>query len=212
MLNGAYFKNIDTEAKAYLVGLLLADGCITTNKGVYRQIQLHISSSDMYLAELIKNETESTRKIYISPKGDRCMFRDSSDEMTADLARFGIVPNKTGHEKPNFEDIPDELLNHTIRGLIDGDGWISISNTSTGRVVTSVGLCGSYDTCHYVSNLLYDKLGVGPLTPSKVKDKDCYKIGYSSLHDDKIVIEYLYKNASVGLKRKYDKALTIYNM
>lgn len=212
MLNGAYFKHIDTEAKAYLVGLLLADGCITKHHGIYRQIQLHISSNDIYLAELLKEETESNRKIYISPNGERCMFRDSSDEMVRDLSRFGIVPNKTGNEQPNFNDIPDNLLHHTIRGLIDGDGWLSISNTSTGRVVTNVGLCGSYDTCFYVSQLLFNKLGVGPLSPSKVKDKDCYKIGYSSLSDNKKIIKYIYSNASVGLKRKYEKALDICNM
>ena len=53
MLNGAYFKHIDTEAKAYLVGLLLADGCITKHHGVYRQIQLHLSTKDIEIVKLL---------------------------------------------------------------------------------------------------------------------------------------------------------------
>ncbi len=72
--------------------------------------------------------------------------------MVQDLLKFGIEPQKTGHEKLIDEYIPRELLRHTIRGLIDGDGWYSISNTASGRQVTSVGICGSYDICDYIQN------------------------------------------------------------
>jgi len=212
MLNDYYFENIDTEEKAYLIGFLLADGCITKHHGVYRQIQLHLSIKDFEIVELLKTETESTRKLYVSPNNERCMFRESSDIMVGHLSKFGIVPCKTGNETPNFSAIPGDLIRHTLRGLIDGDGWVSISDTYTGKSVTSVGICGSFQVCNYVTNKLHDELGVGILTPSKVKDKNCYKVGYSSLKDNKLIVKYLYDGATVGLKRKYEKAYIIYNM
>ena len=212
MLNDFYFSDIDTEAKAYFVGYLLADGCITKHNGEYRQIQLHLSIRDIDILNRLKEETESNRKIYISPDGNRCMFRDNSYIMAEDLARFGIVPNKTGLEDPDFSDIPTHLLRHTIRGLIDGDGWISISHTSTGRTVTSIGICGSEMTCRYVTEFLSFNVGVGVLKPSKVKNKNCYKLGYSSLLDNKAIIKYLYKDAEIFLNRKYEHALEILNM
>ena len=212
MLNDYYFEKIDSEEKAYFIGLLLADGCITKHHGVYRQIQLHLAIKDLEIVEKLKSITESTRKLYISPDRTRCMFRESSDIMVEHLSRFGIVPCKTGNEKPNFDSIPRELIRHTIRGLIDGDGWLSISNTYTGRVVTSIGICGSYYVCDYVTRLLNEEIGVSILTPSKVKDKDCYKIGYASLSDAKIIIEYLYSGATIGLSRKFERAKIIYQM
>lgn len=212
MLNEYYFEKIDNETKAYFIGFLLADGCITKHHGIYRQIQLHLSIEDLEIVELLKDVTESTRKLYISPDNRRCMFRESSDIMVNHLSRFGIIPCKTGNETPNFDSITKELIRHTIRGLIDGDGWLSISNTRTGGVVTSIGICGSYNVCSYVTQLLSSELGISVLTPSKVRDKDCYKIGYSSLRDAKLIIEYLYSGAKVGLSRKYERAHIIYNM
>lgn len=212
MLNDTYFSKIDDEAKAYFVGYLLADGCITKHHGLYRQIQLHLSSKDIEIVEKLKEVTESNRKIYISPNGERCMFRDCSDTMVKDLAKFGIVPCKTGHEQPDFSSIPNHLLNHTLRGLIDGDGWISIGQSCYGKRIVSLGICGSKYTCKYVTHLLFEKVSVHILSASKVKDKDCYKLGYTSLDDVKNIIRYLYSNATIGLTRKYKNACEIMNM
>lgn len=212
MLNDNYFSTIDDETKAYFVGYLLADGCITKHHGVYRQIQLHLSSSDIKIVEKLKEVTESNRKIYISPNGERCMFRDSSDIMVSDLSKFGIVPCKTGNEQPDFSSIPGHLLNHAIRGLIDGDGWISIGQSCSGKRIISLGICGSKYTCEYVTHILSEKTGVSMLSASKVKDKDCYKLGYTNINDVKNIIRYLYNNATIGLTRKYNNAYKIMNM
>ena len=92
------------------------------------------------------------------------------------------MPKKTGCEKPDFSTIPTGLLRHTIRGMIDGDGWISISNTSTGRVAVSIGICGSYDMCETFTRYFNQALGLGLLTPSKVKDKKQNKLNFVSIY------------------------------
>jgi hypothetical protein len=213
MVDDYYFNNIDTEAKAYFVGYLLADGCINkSTHGGYNVVQLHLSTKDIDIIYYLQEETSNTRKIYIDKDYTRCAYRATSQIMVDDLARFGIVPRKTGIENPDFSTIPDELMHHAIRGLIDGDGWISISNTSTGKIVTSLGICGSYETCQFVTNELAKRVDVGILSPSKVKDKNCYKIGYTSLSDAKTIINFLYKDSTVRLERKYNKAMEILGM
>lgn len=211
MVNDNYFRDIDDEAKAYYVGYLLADGSITkgSHSDEYNVVQLHLAFKDYGIIELLQQLTGNTRKIYVDAKQTRCMYRASSLTMVNDLARFGIVPKKTGCEKPDFSTIPTDLLRHTIRGMIDGDGWISISNTSTGRVAVSIGICGSYDMCETFTRYFNQALGLGLLTPSKVKDKNNYKLGYSSIADCKRIIEHLYSNSIVYLRRKAEKAKII---
>lgn len=211
MLNDSYFETIDCEEKAYFIGYLLADGCITKSNGVYNQVQLHLAYKDYEIVEKLHEVTSCDNKIYVNPTYTRCMFRSISSKMVNDLAKYGITPNKTGQENPEFETIPNELIHHTIRGLIDGDGWICISDTLYGTK-TSVGICGSYDTCHFVTEKLHEEIGVKSLKVSKVKNKNCYKIAYSSLKDDKSIIKYLYADATIYLSRKYDKANEILSM
>lgn len=207
LLHEDYFSVIDTEAKAYLIGFLLADGCITrASTGEYKQVQLHISTVDYDIVNTLQRETGNTAKVYVSPENTRCMFRASSIKMTKDLAKFGIVPRKTGEETPNFSSIPTQLLRHTMRGLVDGDGWISIGESSTGKLTTSVGVCGSYMECLEFTEYVHNSLGLNLLHPSKVKGKNCFKLGYSSLRDGKIIVNNLYSDCRVVLKRKLAKA------
>ena len=42
--------------------------------------------------------------------------------MATDLAKYGIIPRKTGHEFLPIDEIPDNLIRHFIRGFFDGDG------------------------------------------------------------------------------------------
>ena len=213
MVNDYYFRNIDTEAKAYFVGYLLADGCINkSTHGGYNVVQLHLSYKDIEIIELLQAETCNTRKIYVDKNYTRCAFRATSDIMVNDLARFGIVPRKTGCEHPDFSYIPSELLRHAFRGMIDGDGWLSISHTSTGKLSTSVGICGSFDMCQYFTQYISEVLGKNMLSPSKVKNKNCYKIGYSSLKDGKDIIRLLYGDSTIRLSRKYERAKEILNI
>ena len=210
-LNHNYFSNIDTEDKAYFIGLLLADGSINKRRGEYTIVSLHLAIQDLDIVEKFKYCTESENTIYIGNKS--CAIRLTSRQMVKDLANYGIVPVKTGTETPKFGSIPDKLLRHTIRGLIDGDGWYSISNSNT-KIVTSVGICGSYNVCDYVQNYFSKVLGTGHLKVSKVKDKNCYKIGYSSLNTAIAIaiVNHLYKDSVIFIDRKKDNANNILSL
>lgn len=205
-VNHDYFSCIDTEDKAYFLGLLLADGTINKRREEYTIVSLHVSQQDIDIVEKFKHYTQSENKIYIGSKINDCALRITSRKMVNDLSKFGIIPQKTGKNTICVDDIPEDLIRHFIRGLIEGDGWYSISNTSTGRVVTSVGVCGDYNTCDFVQQWFQKILGTSPLKVSKVKNKNCYKIGYSSYDVGCRIVDYLYKDATVFINRKMEKA------
>ena len=50
-INHNFFENIDSEAKAYLLGFLAADGNVSHNTN---KITLHIGEKDVYVANLLK--------------------------------------------------------------------------------------------------------------------------------------------------------------
>jgi len=56
-----YFKNIDTEIKAYLLGLFAADGCIYSS-ACSKLFIIQMKSEDAYMIDFIKNELQAPRK------------------------------------------------------------------------------------------------------------------------------------------------------
>jgi hypothetical protein len=123
-----YFSQIDTVNKAWLLGFLAADGSITRNRNA---IKLSLSSVDLEILEKIKKELKIERNIMTSISSNG--FEISSLEWSSlqhkqDLARYGIVNNKTylPMKLPEFKD--DDLKLAFILGFFDGDGSISTHN------------------------------------------------------------------------------------
>ena len=201
-VNHNYFSEIDAEEKAYFIGLLMADGCVSCKRGEYKTIRLHLSLVDIDIIEKFKRCVKSNHKISITENS--CELKFTSQQMADDLSRFGIVPQKSTRENPHFDSIPKSLLKYTIRGLFDGDGWYTGFDYK-GKYKTNIGICGSYDVCEYVRDYFYREIGLNDkLKVVKVKDKDCYKIGYSSKNDFIKIYNHMYRDANIFINRKYD--------
>lgn len=117
--NHSYFRRIDTEEKAYLLGLLATDGNVSGGT-----ISLALKARDRVLLEHFE------QAIGLRPSSIRPMLKGmlrtsvSSVEMAGDLARLGVVPNKTMTLRWP-EGVPENLERHYLRGVFDGDGGIS---------------------------------------------------------------------------------------
>ena len=78
----------------------------------------------------------------IQRKKDQYYFSIVEPEWVKDLAKFGIVPNKSTTSTFYVDDIPVELRRHFLRGLFDGDGLCYINESNNGRLV--VGFCSHF--------------------------------------------------------------------
>jgi len=78
-----------------------------------------------------------------------------STEMANDLAKFGVVPRKT-----STVDMPilnETVMPHLIRGMIDGDGCVSI-NSTTNKI--SCSFCGNEQSVTHLRDYLVSHLHI----------------------------------------------------
>ena len=128
--NELFFSNINTEAKAYWLGFIFADGCVIRRKyGNKNLIALRIGLSyrDNDHLELFLKDIESSNAIAYCGNGNECRVSLNSDRLVKDLENLGCVKRKS-LKLTKLPDMPDKLVRHFIRGYFDGDGCISFQN------------------------------------------------------------------------------------
>lgn len=124
--NEDFFHIIDTEEKAYWLGFLMADGCVSQKENGYAN-SIHIGLARQDRQHLVKfNKSIDTDKpIYDfkSQGNDKSEIEISSNKMFNDLYSLGCVPNKT--YKITWVNLDNDSLQFAfIRGYFDGDGSI----------------------------------------------------------------------------------------
>ena len=118
-LNESYFDVIDTEAKAYWLGFITADGGVIKDAKT-NALRVELAERDGDHVRLLAQALGSDK-----PPWRRRTFVGSSFDswrMVESLDRLGITPRKSGIVKPWAG--PADLMNHYWRGLFDGDGTI----------------------------------------------------------------------------------------
>lgn len=86
---------------------------------------------------------------------------------------------------------------HLIRGLIDGDGWISFK----GR---QIGYCGNKECVTYLRDYLVENLNVYKVKVLNIK-KNLWQVVWCSKKDIQLIGDYIYKDKQdCFLQRKYD--------
>jgi len=130
--NSAYFKEIDTEDKAYWLGFIAADGYISKTKYKNDVLGISLAVKDYSHLEKFKKSISYTGDIkeyissgYAKSKYSRIAIRDSN--VVNDLLSHGIKYNKSLTLDFDSILVPDFLMNHFIRGYFDGDGCITYS-------------------------------------------------------------------------------------
>lgn len=196
--NKDYFETIDTEEKAYFLGFLMADGCISSSHVNYHiKLELQEKDADVINAFLIaigsKNAVSKiTKGNYI---GNSVSL--SCKKMFYDLVNHGFLEHKSGNEIiPNT--IPDELVRHFIRGYFDGDGCAAkdgrISIVGGIKILKDIASCAGiadYNIYEFKNTSV-----VCDLRYSKENSKSFYN--------------YLYKDANIFLYRKWIRLFNVH--
>jgi hypothetical protein len=120
------FDEIDTGSKAYWLGFISADGCVTDN-GVVR---IALAGQDEGHLVKLKRDLQATHPIRgVTPKGrakHQSALSINSRKLAGGLRAHGVVPRKSLTMKPPTK-VPLHLLRHYWRGMVDGDGSLFVS-------------------------------------------------------------------------------------
>ena len=121
-VNHSAFQVIDTHQKAYLLGFLLADGCVMLPRpGICRSVvNLKILAGDIQVCHMIQSVAGGNLRFM--ENGYRVIWEVNSDAIVADLIALGITPRKTFTASLKWDLIPADLHGAVLAGLIDGDG------------------------------------------------------------------------------------------
>lgn len=205
-LNHNYFDIIDTEEKAYFLGLLYADGSNDTDRS---KIRISLQESDLEILEKFNSSIESNRPIkFINLNDDDSNHKNiyllsiSSRNMSDKLAEVGCFKNKMYTLKfPTANQVPEHLLQHWLRGMWDGDGTSSLFE-SKNKLKMSASLVGTLDICENVREKILDKIYI---KSSLYNYRNSYSVALSSCRNVYNFYTWLYKDASIYLNRKFLK-------
>ena len=206
--NYHYFDQIDTPNKAYILGFLYADGCNYMNdKNATYHWQIELQRQDADILRDMMRELEYDGKLrevthrYTHRKDvETSMFYVCNHHMCDALCRVGVHPHKT-YDTTWPEWMPDELVPHFIRGLLDGDGCIH----KTG-MVDIAGTDGLIKPLCEVIERLTGITFCMRHAPNVGHTAYCYT-GVRTARD---FLDWIYKDADLKLKRKYDRYVSLY--
>ena len=208
-LNHQYFENIDDENKAYWLGFLTADGSIGNSRG---GLSIEVTLKEDDKSHLIKfcNSIDFYRepKIYKTNYGTNCarvIF--NSEIMVNSLNKLGLYKDKSFSATP--QTLKEELQRHYWRGLIDGDGSITIA-APHGFKALRINYLGTKSLGDAFSNLSLQVTGFKPKV-SQVKSSPTTYLTVLCGSNALSMARYIYLDASVYLNRKYEIYLNALN-
>ena len=208
------FDSIDTEEKAYWAGFIMGDGQIEEYKrsradgSIYINYRLNINLkySDIdHLQKFLKFLNCTTKKIkkvnVKMPSGniaEVANLRISSRPLSLALIDKGIIPRKSLNE-PEPSGIPEHLVRHFIRGLLDADGYISDINKTS----PCAEICDGKILMNWVKKY-YPYLNLK-------EDKYCSGLYYVLTKKENVLsfLNSLYENSTIYLERKYQRYLSM---
>ena len=204
--NEHIFDSIDTEEKAYWLGFIYADGCVTKNRN---QFEISLKGSDVNhlykFNKFMQYQGNNVKMGTVNCNGKictRCRWSIVNKHLKERLIEIGCVPNKSLILKfPNLTIFSDKKLVYSfIRGYFDGDG--SLFNSGNRIIIKIIG------TKEFLTSL-------NSIFPSKVIKKDprtksnTYSYDIYKRSDVLTFLNLIYKNANIFLDRKYQKYINI---
>lgn len=198
-----FFSAIDTDAKAWALGLLAADGNVSRRSN---SIHLSLKAGDADAVEKLRALVCPTAPVVRRASRDshtRLMTEYAhltwnSKQTKEDLARCGVTPAKSKTLVPWAG--PEHLLPAYWRGILDGDGSWSIYGRK-GYVIRrhSLSLTGTRAVAEGFRDFVFARVGV---IPSVCPSRTAWVCMVSNMTAIKAIVPIIYSNATVWLDRK----------
>jgi hypothetical protein len=210
-----YFQEIDDQNKAYILGLIYADGNIYKNR-----VQLYLVESDLKILEQISALLCGDKNLIKKKAGGVCKFKNNSKTyyrkpqvgicvsrktLINDLKKHGVQNNKTF--KIRFPKLKNELYRHFIRGYFDGDGcfYNSLVYKNNNRIQITSNKFFIQQMKKFLQKELKLKIGVSLTATLNIQVLNIF--GNNQV---KIFLTWIYKQSNLKLERKFLKYKTAY--
>jgi intein/homing endonuclease len=205
-VNENFFEIIDTEEKAYWLGFLTADGNLFKDRNSIRLALAEKDKDHVYNFKKALNADHNVTIVpaggYIGKNGERSMAASitiGNKKIHDDLVKLGFTSKKSCNEKPVV--LPEELTRHYIRGIFDGDGWISF-----GPNHRDLGFGMGKEMLEYIKKIFEQYAKIKPTYDIKWFNS-VWRYRISSKQEILKALEYMYKDSTIYLDRKYKKYL-----
>lgn len=228
--NEHYFDVIDDEHKAYWLGFIWCDGYLCMrdrchNGNLSYEFKLSLKESDAHHLEKFNRDLEGSYGVkfykFHSSFGDSTEARllicnKYFGEVLSQ--KYGLIPHRTDCTKI-IQAVPRDLLKHFIRGILDADGaFCQYKIKESGYIVNKYSLhFGGHEEILRHTERYFIECGlVNNLTRSlrqrhEGKDGSYRALIFSGRHNVTDILNFLYKDATIYLDRKYEKYLDICN-
>lgn len=215
-----FFKNIQTELQAYLLGFHAADGSINLERYTLR---VKLTKNDSEIVNLFK-ESISPEAYTRNVNGFDSIIREkpvttktafevniSSKILINDIIELGYGPNKT-YKELHLPKISEDLIRHFIRGYFDGDGSIigsvrkpNIKNREKNyRVTRAFNIdCKNNAILNEIKNFL-EKYDIN-ININYISRDDMYRLVTSAQEQIERLFHFLYDDSNFYLIRKFNK-------
>lgn len=215
-INEHYFDVIDAENKAYFLGLLYADGC-NHNSDKRKKISISLQDRDKHiLEEMSKSILDDIQINFIKRRlpshKDQCSLTIHSHILSDKLVELGCASNKSLTLKFPEWLIDPELQRHFIRGYFDGDGSIGAYKRKNRKSLSyNMEITSTLDFCKVAADIIKQNVEINvllrPMAPKiNMITNKLYIKGNKQVIQ---ALDWLYKDATIYLQRKYDKYLEL---
>lgn len=214
-VNADFFRCINTEEKAYFLGLIMADGSIDARISKHGNtsyiLELALHNEDRYILEKFKSVVSTGSEVVFKNNTNSSRISICCTNFCENLIRSGVSVNKTSFEIIPSS-VPDNLKHHFVRGFFDGDGCITTNFRERTRAklhfVSGEKMMNDLRDFFESKGLRYSEKSL-----HKHKIANAYELETTSLPNIAKAYDILYKDATVFLyrkKEKFDEFIRVY--
>ena len=199
----SFFEIIDTQEKAYIMGWFYSDGSNSVSPNIAK---IDVAEDSVDILIKIREVIGSNARIIPMKNSANSYAGESAQTLyrlgiynkrvSKQIAALGICGNVT-YTRTWPEWLTEDLEPHFIRGLIDGDGCISISK----KKGFLIGYWGTEMMCEGLSKVL-KKIGVEHR--HKMDKKGHHYIRITKQAECLKFADYIYKDSTIYLARKFE--------
>lgn len=222
--NEHYFDTIDDEHKAYWLGFIWADGYLgirnRSNRQTEYNLKLSLNEDDYKHLEKFNKDIDGSYEVHyydMSKTGFKTDKKEARLFITNQYfgkllsEKYGLIPRRIDCDKV-LAAIPDDLMKHFLRGIFDADGSFTHYHINNKETINKYVVQFSSNTAivefaqkyFIANNIIYD---VNRKLYKRHEDRDGDYITLVITGKTQVVnvLNFLYRDTTVYLDRKYEK-------